>query len=381
MKTRRRHTQRLPVATARSLASAALLATLAVGCAAEFDPASELTGLRVLAVKKDVPYARPGESVDLAMLWHDAEPGRPPPQVAWVALCENPPADLFEACFTQLPDLPPEELATRISVPEPGATTVNDRFSFVTSTDLISSRPPPEANATPYGLSYVFFAACAGQLDVDMAAQVPFVCYEESDGIDGFSEGDTRRDSRDFVVGYSAVFAYDTFRNQNPVVSGVQFGDATLWPDSPPDVAAAAPPGAVLASARDLCIGAGCDVIQPETDSEPCLDVLTLDACVGGECDSVDVRPLVDASSAELDDAASARGGEILGEQMWVNYYASAGEMSEEVRLLNDAVAGFSTDTASEYEPPEEARVSYLWAVAHDNRGGTEWARVRVCTR
>src|SRR5688572_11201017 len=143
----------MPVLSGRSLAAAALLAALASGCAAEFDPASELAGLRVLAVKKTAPYARPGESVDLTMLWHDAEPGRPPPQIAWVALCENPPADLFEACFTQLPDLPQEELEARISVPDPEATTANDRFSFVTSADLISSRPPPpEANTTPYGL-------------------------------------------------------------------------------------------------------------------------------------------------------------------------------------------------------------------------------------
>jgi hypothetical protein len=367
---------------ARSLVSAVLLGALAAGCAAEFDPASEVTGLRVLAVKKNAPYARPGESVDLTMLWHDAEPNRPPPQIAWVALCENPPADLFEACFTQPPDLTQEELEARISVPDPAATTVNDRFSFVTSADLISSRPPPpQANTTPYGLSYVFFAACAGQLDVDMAAAVPFVCYEEVDGIEGFSEGDTRRDSRDFVVGYSTVFAYDTLRNQNPIVSGVQFGDALIWPDSPPDVAAAAPPGAVLASTRDLCIGADCGVIQPATDTEPCLDVLTLDACADGECDTFDVQPLVDPASAEVDDAASARGGEVLGEQMWVNYYATAGELGEEVRLLNDAIEGFRADTATEYEPAEQAQVSYLWAVAHDNRGGTEWARLRICTR
>lgn len=376
MTARCRHT---PV---RSLASAALLASLAAGCAAEFDPASEVTGLRVLAVKKSAPYARPGESVDLTMLWHDAETGRPPPQIAWVALCENPPADLFEACFTQLPALPQEELEARISLPDPAATTVNDHFSFATSADLISSRPPPpQANTTPYGLTYVFFAACAGQLDVNMAAAAPFVCYEELDGVDGFSEGDARRDSRDFVVGYSAVFAYDTFRNQNPIVSGMQFGDAIIWPDSPPDVAAAAPPGAVLAPARDLCIGAACGLIQPETDTEPCLEALTLDACLDGECDTVDVQPLVDPVSAELDDAATARGGEALGEQMWVNYYASAGELGEEVRLLNDAVEGFRTDTSTDYEPAEAAQVSYLWAVAHDNRGGAEWARLRVCTR
>lgn len=380
---RRPTTPAASLASAAVLASAGSLATLAVGCAAEFDPASEVTGLRVLAVKKSAPYVRPGEPVELTMLWHDAEPSRPPPQIAWVALCENPPADLFEACFTQLPDLTPEQLEERVSVPDPAATTANDRFGFVTSEDLISSRPPPpEESTTPYGLSYVFFAACAGQLELDMAAAQPFLCYEEVDGVEGFSEGDTRRDSRDFVVGYSAVFAYDTFRNQNPLVSGIQLGDAVLWPDSPPEVAAAAPPGAVLAPARDLCIGEACGLITPpEADTEPCLDVLTFDACVEGECDSVDVQPLVDPASAEVDEPASARSSETLGEQMWINYYATAGELSEEVRLLNDAVTGFSTDTSTEYEPAEEAQVSYLWAVAHDNRGGTEWARLRICTR
>lgn len=361
----------------------ALLLGLCAGCAAEFDPGSEVTGLRVLAVKKSAPYARPGEPVDLTLLWHDAEPGRPPPQIAWLAVCENPPGDLFEACFAQAPALSADELMTRVSLPDPDATTANDRFGFTTSSDLISSRPapPPESNTTPYGLTYVFFAACAGQLDVLAGAEVPFVCYEEADGVDGFSEGDTRRDSRDFVLGYSAVFAYEAFRNQNPTIAGFRFGDALLWPDSPPDVAAAAPAGAVLAPARDLCFGEACGPISPETDSEPCLDALTLEACVDGACDTTPVQLLIDPASAEVDEAASARGAETLGEQMWVNYYGTAGELGEEVRLLNDAVTGFNPDTSTDYEPADTARVSHLWAVAHDNRGGAEWARVRVCTR
>jgi hypothetical protein len=230
----------------------------------------------------------------------------------------------------------------------------------------------------------VFFAACAGQLDAlsGSDAQVPFVCYEELDGVPGFSDGDSRRDSRDFVLGYSAVFAYEQYRNANPRITGMTFGDATLWPDSPAEVAAAAPPGAVLATARDVCIGEGCGLIPPESeDSEPCLDALTLDACTGGDCDTTPVQPLVDPVSAEVDEAASARSSSALGEQMWVNYYSTGGNVDEEVRLLNDAVTGFITDTSTDYEAADTARVSYVWAVAHDNRGGAEWARLRVCTR
>jgi hypothetical protein len=371
---------------ARCAVVAALLA-LGSGCGAEFDPGSELRGLRVLAVKKNVPYARPGEGVDLTMLWYDAEPGRAPPQIAWLAVCENPPADLFEACFTQIPDLTTDELQARISLPDPAAATANDRFSFVTSSDIISSRPPPAENTTPYGLSYVFFAACAGQLDL-LAAEVganselPFVCYDELDMMPGFSAGDVRKDSRDFIIGYSAVFAYDEYRNNNPSITGARFGDVTLWPDSPAEVAAAAPPDAVLAPARDFCIGDACAPPVPEMeDAEPCLDALTIDACVEDDCDTIGVQPLVDRASAEVDEAATARGSETLGEQMWVNYYSSGGELDEEVRLLNDAVRGFSADTSTRYQAADSARVSHLWTVAHDNRGGTEWARLRVCTR
>jgi hypothetical protein len=368
----------------RCPALAAILVAGALGCGVEFDPASELTSLRVLAVKKSLPYSRPGEAVDLALLWHDSEPGRPPPQIAWLAICENPPADLFEACFAQPPDLTAEELAARISLPDPAATVANDRFSFVTSTDIISSRPPPaQGSTTPYGLSYVFFAVCAGQLDVLMTgdAAIPFVCFEELDGVAGFSDGDTRRDSRDFIIGYSAVFAYDEYRNGNPLVSGFRFGGTTLWPDAPAELAAAAPAGAVLASPRDLCIGDACESAPPEDDGAPCLDELTLDACLEDECAETELQPLVDPASAELDEVASARGSGMLGEQMWVNYYSSGGELSEEVRLLNDAVEGFRTDTSTGYQAADTARVSHVWAVAHDNRGGAEWARVRVCTR
>lgn len=340
--------------------------------------------MRVLAVKKSSPYVRPGERIDLTLLWHDAEPGRPPPQIAWFALCENPPGDLFEACFAQPPDLSEEELAARVSVPEPGATVPNDRFGFVTSPDLISARPAPsEGNAIPYGLNYVFFAACAGQLELqtDGASPIPFVCYEELDGTPGFSAGDPRRDSRDFIIGYTAVFAYDQVENQNPRFVALEFGGVTYWPDSPAELAAAAPPGAVLAAPRDVCIGEGCDSAPPAPSSEPCLDGLTVDACVEDECDGTSLAASVDPASAEVDAVASARSSTPLGEQMWLNYYSTLGELEEEVRLVNDANAGFNEDMGTTYQAPEAPGAAYLWAVAHDNRGGTEWARLRVCVR
>ncbi len=42
------------------------------GCGADFDPGSRVTGLRVLAVRADNPYAAPGETVKIDTLWYDA---------------------------------------------------------------------------------------------------------------------------------------------------------------------------------------------------------------------------------------------------------------------------------------------------------------------
>lgn len=349
-----------------------------VGCGASFDPASELTGLRVLAVHKSQPYATPGEVVDLQLLWHDPRPDRPAPQVAWLAFCENPPGDLFQGCFTQAPDLSADELSERVSLPMPGAELVNDRFSFRTASDIISSRPPPPEASTPrYGLHYVFFAACAGQLELDTSGeQLPFVCYEERDELPGFTAGDVQLDSRDLVVGYTAVFVYDELTNQNPEIMGVELNGTTLWPSA---AANDAPAGAVLLGAPDLCIGTACAPPPREEDSASCPEPLTLPACAG-DCDEVELSPLIEPSSAELDVAASSRSSEMLEEQMWVNYYSAGGEVSEEVRLLNDATVGWNDDFATDYQPSDAAGVSYVWAVAHDNRGGAGWVRLRICT-
>ena len=220
----------------------AVLGAALIGCAAQFDPGSELHGLRVLAVKKSTPYARPGSLVDLQLLWHDTEPDRPPPQIAWLAACQNPPADLFDACFataaqTGGADLI-EQLRARSSLPDPSSAQANDHFSFQTAPDIISSRPPPKDPTTvPYGLDYVLFAVCAGTLDLRLDRDFPFVCYLEQDGEPGLSAGDTELGSSDFIVGYTSVFAYDELENQNPLVYGLRWGELELRPAEVPTMA------------------------------------------------------------------------------------------------------------------------------------------------
>jgi hypothetical protein len=356
------------------------------GCGAEFDPGSELAGLRVLAVKKSAPYARPGSQVDLQLLWHDTVPDRAPPQIAWVAFCQNPPGDLFESCFSLVPTAPDAtqlaQLAARASLPVAGAERANDRFSFQTSPDIIRSRPPPKDPTTvPYGLDYVLFAVCAGTLDLRTDRPFPFVCYQEQDDEPGLSAGDVELGPSDFVVGYSAVFAYEELENQNPLFSALHWRDLELQPGAAPTRAGEALDMAPLAP-EDLCIGSTCPPALAGEDPSVCPEALTLDACPDSDdCEEVEVGPVVDPASAEADTAASALRSDALGEQMWVNYYVSDGTVSEEVRLLNDAALGWNADPDTKYQAGEEPGVAYVWSVAHDNRGGAEWARLRVCVR
>lgn len=362
------------------MAAALLAGALSSGCGVSFESGSKITTLRVLAVQKDRPYAAPGEQVALQILWHDpardADPSLPPPTIGWIAACNNPDGDLYELCFQQFAAafIGGEDLSDRVLIPEPGASEANDRFSFTVPRDIISSRPPPTSDdQVPYGLSYVFFAVCSGALAIDPSGSFPLVCYTDDDASGGFTSGDTRLGSEDFVVGYSSIFSYSAIDNQNPIVSGIDFNGVTLVSEDSSDV----PEGALALPARDLCIGAACSTPTPDDLGASCPAPLTLAACDG--CDGVPLKPAIDPLSAELDEVATRLSGSELGEQMWLNYYSSRGEVDDEVRLLNDATTGWSDNFDSEFATGVEPGVGYVWAVAHDNRGGAEWLRLRVC--
>jgi hypothetical protein len=370
-----------PASHAIALLAALFGAALSAGCGASFDSASKVTTLRVLALQKDEPYARPGDTVNLRLLWHDParddDPTLPPPSIGWIAACNNPDGDLYELCFAQFAAAlaAAEDPAQLVSLPPAGAASANDRFTVTLPDDIISSRSAPASDdQAPYGLSYVFFAVCSGTLALEPSGDFPIVCYDEADGEPGLSSGDARLGSEDFVVGYSAIFAYDELANQNPIMTGIDFNGASFVSET---TSAGAPPGAEVLANRDLCIGDACTTPTPDDLAASCPDALTLAACDG--CDELPLKPYVDPSSAELDDAASRLSGSSLGEQMWINYYSSRGEVDDEVRLLNDATTGWSDNFGSDFDVGSEAGVGYLWAVAHDNRGGAEWLRLRVC--
>lgn len=329
------------------------LALGAVGCGAEFDPPHEVKTLRVLGVQKSAPYAQPGQDVELRMLWTDASPKAPRPvSVTWFSGCTNPPGDLYYNCFTQLGSLDPGSG----SLPPGVKVGTGNRFTFTMPADVIDSRPPPQdPKLPPYGLAYVFFAVCAGQLGPAPSDQpFPIGCY----GPDGKALG-----ADDFIVGYSAIYAYRDFTNANPSVTGFSFNGV----ETPP-----------------VCIGEQCaDVSEPPPPpdcSQPNVPCIFACAADGDEddCDGYPVRPLVDRDSAEKDSVSSAAYGRDTEEQMWIRYFADAGSLDSDIRLLNDAEKGWNDDFGTKFRAPKDPGVVNLWAVVYDNRGGMNWVRQQV---
>jgi hypothetical protein len=330
-----------------------LVILAALGCGAELDPAHEVKTLRVLGVQKDHPYAAPGEDVSLSILWHDGSPKAPRPvSVIWFSGCVNPPGDLYYGCFESFAGLEPGlggELPPGMKVG------FGDSFAFTMPADVIDSRPPPKDDKLPpYGIAYVFFAVCAGQLGpvpTSARAQFPLGCY------DGAGEP---LGPDDFIVGYSAVYAYREFRNQNPEISGFAFNGVEVPP---------------------VCIGPDCLAAEPEPldcnqPNVPCIFGCADDG--SDDCPPYSIRPLLDPSIAEKDQVSELAYGSAAREQMWIRYYVDRGALQTDVRLLNDALAGWNGDYGTEFRAPRAPGLVNLWAVVYDNRGGMNWVRTQV---
>lgn len=314
-----------------------LLMMMAMGCGREFAPRSEIASVRLLAVQADKPYPKPGETAQLKMLWHDGKaPVDEPRQVQqlWVAGCFNPEGDLFYRCFEQLAKVfqgadgqPNPDVASLIGF--------GDSFSLTIPEDLISRRPSVQG-LERYGVSYVFVALCAGRFALAESVgeetqageyKAPFTC------LDG--EGN-ELGAEDFVFGYYRLYSFDNQTNDNPSIVGLEVDGVRVSPDEPP--------------------------VYP--------------VCVKGQkCPERKVRVVVDPSTVQENPSIKGADGQSLGEQMWVEYLATGGEVGTGSKLVNDAVKGFNEDSATTYKAPEVPGKQYFFAVLRDNRGGVAWVK------
>jgi hypothetical protein len=360
----RRHVTALPSAKAALL----FLGVLLSGCGPDFDPPDQLHSLRILGVEKDLPYAKPGQTVKLQMLWEDASAsaGRPI-QIVWSAGCTNPAGDLYYSCFTQ-----PGLLGSMM----PGDTPVTgDTTQIAIPDDIISTHAAQTTeNNAPYGITFVFFVACAGKLVPVTRTDVtsfPIGCQDDAGNLLG---------SDDFVAGYTSIYSFQKFTNNNPVISGFEFNGTPLNLTTIP--------GAYCGGAD----GPDCTPIAEES-TVPTIDCTVMPRdprCVptcsdDGKkpCPAYAIRPTVDKTdplNQDQDDVSVMQLGHPVGEQMWIDYYTDGGGFKSSVRLLNDATTGWNDDYGTDFYAPKDAKASRVWALVHDNRGGVAWAGITVQT-
>lgn len=358
---------------------ASLCALSALGCGPTMESPTEIQTLRILGVQKDKPYAVPGEEVKLTMLWHDGSPRAADParqvRIYWVGGCLNPPGDAYSGCYQQFANASgdptvPSGPASPIQL-APGDKTFSVRIPTDAENEGVPVLHPSQDPKLPaYGLSYVFFAVCAGTLWVQPDDQrFPFRCL----GGDGRELGPD-----DFVLGYSAIYFFapradgKPYRNLNPVNGGLLFGSehvteegATCSIDDPNN------------DCVGTCDDTGCanpPLAEPTCENTPALCIPHCpDDGDPDKCPPHELRLDIDRSTFEKDQVTNEAYGHDYDEQMWIDYYATAGKFHSATKLLNDASTGYNSANGTQYYAPKATGPVRLWVVTHDNRGGVNW--------
>jgi hypothetical protein len=300
------------------------------GCSPTFDPPSLVESVRLLAISADQPYAAPGATVTMNALAFDGRPAAQQAQamtISWVpVVCSDPPNDSYFACY------PGFAAALPAGVDLTAVLTQGPSLSFEMPADVITAHAQP-LSGSAYGMVVVFAIACAGHVErVDRTADTvppapPLGCLDENG---------TELGPDDSVFAYAQVFSFAGRTNANPVISNLTRGGMAV----------------------DATSG------------------ITLTACAAGsKCPSVDLDTEVPSSSQELDPGDLNVNGTPLHEEIWVDYYLTAGTVGTS-GLLYDATAGKLADSSVKLTAPATAGENSLWAVARDNRGGVSWLEV-----
>jgi hypothetical protein len=313
---------------------------------AQFDPASKIESVRILATRADKPYAKPGDTVHMEVLASDDRADKSVPMnVYWVPIpCIDPPGDSYFACypgFAQAPagvDLGP--------VLQAGTT-----FSFTMPSDVITkhTKQGGTIDAVPDGLAVIFTIACAGHVEVlpprvgGSPNDLPLGCFDGSH---------TQLGPDQFVFAFSLVYAFTDRTNANPVVDQLTFGG------TPVDLTA----GITI----DACGSAAADVNGAVNRSN----------CPGTPMDVV----LPDASQEE-DPANLDPNGKPLKESLRVQYFSTDGKFANDTINLFDPTAGRITGTADDFTAPPLPGEYMIWAVVRDNRGGATWSSIPLHVR
>jgi hypothetical protein len=334
------------------------------------DP-TQIESVRILASSADTPYAKPGSQVTVHVLAFDNRSSKPAPMtISWLKYpCTDPEDDAYYSCFQQFAGAAKDAGAAPGSGgggvldagAEAGLFVLGPSATFSVPSDAVTSHPPQPGAQVPYGLVFLFNAACAGEpkiLPPDPSNQnpqaVPVGCFDAKGNQLG---------PDDWVLGYTRVYAYDSLTNANPVISYVDVNGQKL--------ALTQGDGPQTYEAPACDAGAGCLSMSPCTSSDQ------------GKC-QVKIGPVVPSSSWEKNPEQTDVNGNPLHEEIWADFFSSVGQVQYSARLLYDpstgSIGGADT-TDNNFQPPSTPSEGYIWIVVHDNRSGAAWVTIPVSIR
>jgi len=344
----------------RLLGSLPLLAVL--GCGNNFTPPSAVEGLRVLAVEQGNGAITPGATVKLEMLLADSRiightdvDPELELNVAWLAGCNNPPGRQYFACLPAI-----RELAAAVGNGTAPPAGISGKFGMGTEfevsipDDILATAPLVPHDPIHYGVSYVFFVACAGTpaFDPSVTDGIPVSCTDENGNAVGASGK---------VVGFTTLYTYDGAPNSNPILTGLDF-DGEEMPAAFIDH-----PVPACTTDDDCAPPAGVSYRHPRIctlDTQTCAPVIG--ACdKGDDCPEIRVTPRIDTHSVEK----YTDGYEVI----WASYYATSGAMKEATRLVVDRNAGLTGDPTTLWKIPGTRATSRVWVTVNDQRRGSTW--------
>ncbi|MEO6601495.1 MAG: hypothetical protein ABIQ16_16580, partial [Polyangiaceae bacterium] len=283
----------------------------------DFTAPSRIDSVRVLASRADLPYAAPGTSVNIDALAVDgrADPAQPMNVYFLPSPCFDPPGDAYYGCFSGFARQFRRDVDLG-SVLSPGSA-----FQFRIPDDLIDARSRV-AGQDDFGVSYVFFVACAGHVEYRpeeagaSADSVPIGCFDDSGH---------RLGTDDFVFAYSTVYAFTERRNKNPAFDSVSYDGLVIDPV------------------------AGLDLQHCGASS---LD----------DCPTKKFEINVPGSSQEQDPSNLAADGTVLGESLYVQYFSTGGKLTNDTTVIFDARDGRLSNTGDDFKSPLTAGEYQLWA-------------------
>jgi hypothetical protein len=415
----------------------------AIACGPEFEPSSELSSLRILAVKKDDPYVRvaappggdgpadenasgeyqPDNVVELTVALSDSrrksERGGAL-QKLWFAGCSNPPGDTYFSCvlsvwlaFKAYDAIGPKPLADGETWGLSDANTtevlrfVQDAFPDLMSgaggsaslSDEEQQQLIEQALALRVGAGDSFRYEVPSWLidrhprssDPDVPSygmtQVYFaVCDGEIELAEPWQgEIDPFTVLADATRGFPLTCVdRKTKKQRGPENFVVSYSNVYAYESlsnrNPKISGMKLDSKAVDESA--LCIGEACELAVDACDNPKAPRYSRCEEEKAADCPVVEVLSgLKESDNAETDVTATlaGKGGNTLREQMWIRYYADRGAIKNEAKRLQDANDGWFSDHGTEWKVPRTAGPVSLWTVVYDNRGGVDWVRTGIC--